>query len=254
MSYKLYESIRPSPTWGNYASAGKDPSWRKRPWDYQRRTRDTNVCYKSGQWTQTTPENQKKCRTRMCVFFQISFLSTDNFIKPKEMSQKDVLFSLQWKHFLQKLEARPGIKTGDRYINNRRHSSDGRQSKKTCKICLDIVERESSIKGLEVNSKKPEVMAASRKEKPPAPCMHAVSQSVSGSTEYRWKQGLSSSIRVRLLHRKEGALRKLLQAIFSKLNEILTNKHLSLTTRENTLQYYESNLSLRTVCEASTIN
>ncbi|GFS09268.1 endonuclease-reverse transcriptase [Elysia marginata] len=71
---------------------------------------------------------------------------------------------------MQNLENCPGIKVGGYYVNNIRYADDTvliAENKDDLQKLLNIVEEESRKKGLELNSKKTEVMVISRKQEPP---------------------------------------------------------------------------------------
>ncbi|GFR92065.1 endonuclease-reverse transcriptase [Elysia marginata] len=71
---------------------------------------------------------------------------------------------------MQNLENCPGIKVGGYNINNIRYADDTvliAENKDDLQKLLNIVEEESRKKGLELNSKKTEVMVISRKQEPP---------------------------------------------------------------------------------------
>ncbi|GFS11155.1 endonuclease-reverse transcriptase [Elysia marginata] len=71
---------------------------------------------------------------------------------------------------MQNLENCPGIKVGGYNVNNIRYADDTvliAENKDDLQELLNIVEEESRKKGLELNSKKTEVMVISRKQEPP---------------------------------------------------------------------------------------
>ncbi|GFO06202.1 retrovirus-related pol polyprotein from type-1 retrotransposable element r2 [Plakobranchus ocellatus] len=80
------------------------------------------------------------------------------------------LFSLYSEIIMQNLENHPGIKVGGLNINNLRYADDTvliAENKEDLQKLLDIVEEESRKKGLELNSKKTEVMVISCKQESP---------------------------------------------------------------------------------------
>ncbi|GFO39519.1 retrovirus-related pol polyprotein from type-1 retrotransposable element r2 [Plakobranchus ocellatus] len=71
---------------------------------------------------------------------------------------------------MRNLENHPGIKVGGQNINNLRYADDTvliAENKEDLQKLLNIVEEESRKKGLELNSKKTEVMVISRKQESP---------------------------------------------------------------------------------------
>ncbi|GFO43596.1 retrovirus-related pol polyprotein from type-1 retrotransposable element r2 [Plakobranchus ocellatus] len=71
---------------------------------------------------------------------------------------------------MRNLENHPGIKVGGKNINNLRYADDTvliAENKEDLQKLLNIVEEESRKKGLELNSKKTEVMVISRKQESP---------------------------------------------------------------------------------------
>ncbi|GFN92294.1 retrovirus-related pol polyprotein from type-1 retrotransposable element r2 [Plakobranchus ocellatus] len=72
------------------------------------------------------------------------------------------LFSLYSEIIMRKLENHPGIKVGGQNINNLRYADDTvliAENKEDLQKLLNIVEEENRKKGLELNSKKTEVLA-----------------------------------------------------------------------------------------------
>ncbi|GFN86282.1 retrovirus-related pol polyprotein from type-1 retrotransposable element r2 [Plakobranchus ocellatus] len=72
------------------------------------------------------------------------------------------LFSLYSEIIMRNLENHPGIKVGGQNINNLRYAHDTvliAENKEDLQKLLNIVEEESRKKGLELNSKKTEVMS-----------------------------------------------------------------------------------------------
>ena len=71
---------------------------------------------------------------------------------------------------MRNIEGQPGIRVGGHNINNLRYADDTvliSENEKDLQQLLNIVESKSKEKGLELNSKKTEVMVISRKEEPP---------------------------------------------------------------------------------------
>ena len=80
------------------------------------------------------------------------------------------LFSLYSEIIMRNIEGQPGIRVGGHNINNLRYADDTvliSENEKDLQQLLNIVESKSKEKGLELNSKKTEVMLISRKEEPP---------------------------------------------------------------------------------------
>ncbi|GFO03444.1 retrovirus-related pol polyprotein line-1 [Plakobranchus ocellatus] len=80
------------------------------------------------------------------------------------------LFLLYSEIIMRNLENHPGIKVGGQNINNLRYADDTvllAENKEDLQKLLNIVEEESRKKGLELNSKKTEVMVISRKQESP---------------------------------------------------------------------------------------
>ena len=79
------------------------------------------------------------------------------------------LFSLYSEIIMRNIEGQPGIRVGGHNVNNLRYADDTvliSENEKDLEL-LNIVESKSKEKGLELNSKKTEVMVISRKEEPP---------------------------------------------------------------------------------------
>ncbi|GFO31268.1 endonuclease-reverse transcriptase [Plakobranchus ocellatus] len=80
------------------------------------------------------------------------------------------LFSLYSEIIMRNLENHPGIKVGGQNINDLRYADDTvliPENKDHLQKLLNIVEKESRKKRLELNSKKTEVMVISRKQESP---------------------------------------------------------------------------------------
>ena len=80
------------------------------------------------------------------------------------------LFSLYGEIIMRNIEGQPGIRVGGHNINNLRYADDTvliSENEKDLQQLLNIVESKSKEKGLELNSKKTEVMVISHKEEPP---------------------------------------------------------------------------------------
>ena len=80
------------------------------------------------------------------------------------------LFFLYSEIIMRNMEGQPGIRVGGHNINNLRYADNTvliSENEKDLQQLLNIVESKSKEKGLELNSKKTEVMVISRKEEPP---------------------------------------------------------------------------------------
>ncbi|GFO30382.1 retrovirus-related pol polyprotein from type-1 retrotransposable element r2 [Plakobranchus ocellatus] len=80
------------------------------------------------------------------------------------------LFSLYSEIIMQNLENHPGIKVGGQSTNNLKYADDTvliAENKEDLQKLLNIVEEESRKKGLELKSKKTEVMVISRQQESP---------------------------------------------------------------------------------------
>ncbi|GFS15741.1 endonuclease-reverse transcriptase [Elysia marginata] len=79
------------------------------------------------------------------------------------------LFSLYSEFIMRNIEGLRGIHIGGHIINNLRYADDIvliAENAKDLQHLLDIVREESQKRGLELNSKKTEIMVVSRKETP----------------------------------------------------------------------------------------
>ena len=163
------------------------------------------------------------------------------------------LFSLYSEIIMRSLENSPGIKIGGQMINNLRYADDTvliAENEQDLQNLLSIVESESRKKGLELNSKKTEVMVVSRK--PGVKC----NLTVNGA---KLKQCNSFKYLGVLLaddgRNKKEISTRIAQAknSFYKMKTMLTNKEISMETRQKALQCYIEPI-LMYGCEAWTIN
>ena len=79
------------------------------------------------------------------------------------------LFNLYSETILRELEDMPGLKIGGKIINNLRYADDTaliEENQKDLQNLLNVVKNESRKKGLDLNSKKAEVMVISKKTTP----------------------------------------------------------------------------------------
>ena len=132
----------------------------------------------------------------------------------------------------------PGLKIGGKIINNLRYADDTAliaENQKDLQNLLNVVKNESRKKGLDLNSKKTEVMVISKKTTPECNIF------VDG-TKLKQKQSFKylgtlitqdgrshSEVNARIAQAK---------IVFKKMKYILTNKNVSMATRQRVLQCY----------------
>ena len=81
------------------------------------------------------------------------------------------LFSLYSENIMRNLEEDPGLKVGGKMINNIRYADDTvliAENERDLQNLVNILETESKGKGLELNSRKTEVMVISKKHEIPS--------------------------------------------------------------------------------------
>ncbi|GFO22537.1 endonuclease-reverse transcriptase [Plakobranchus ocellatus] len=165
------------------------------------------------------------------------------------------LFSLNSEIIMRNLENHAGIKVGGQNINNLRYADDTvliAENKEDLQKLLNIVEEESKKKGLELNSKKTEVMVISRKQESPK-CDNIFIIEVKLKQTKKIKY-LGTIISNNGKTNREISARTFLAKInFQKMKTILTNKHISIKTRKRALQCYIEPV-LMYGCEAWTIS
>ncbi|GFN74890.1 endonuclease-reverse transcriptase [Plakobranchus ocellatus] len=121
--------------------------------------------------------------SKLIFYFKVSVLAAALRVENKTSTIQDIkrgfrqgcvlspdLFSLYSEIIMRNLENYPGIKVGRQNINNLRYADDTvllAENKENLQKLLNIVEEESRKKGLELNSKKTEVMVISRKRESP---------------------------------------------------------------------------------------
>ncbi|GFO13981.1 endonuclease-reverse transcriptase [Plakobranchus ocellatus] len=160
-------------------------------------------------------------------------------------------FSLCSEIIMRNLENHPGIKVGGQNINNLRYADDTvliAENKEDLQKLLNIVEEESRKKGLELNSKKTEVMVISRKQESPKCDIFINKVNLKQTEKFKYLGTIISNdgktnreISARTAHAKIN---------FSKDEN---NKHISIETRKRALQcYIEPGLMYG--CEAWTIS
>ncbi|GFS07800.1 endonuclease-reverse transcriptase [Elysia marginata] len=155
---------------------------------------------------------------------------------------------------MQNLENCPGIKVGGYNVNNIRYADDTvliAENKDDLQKLLNIVEEESRKKGLELNSKKTEVMVISRKQEPPKCDIFINNAKLKQQDKFKYLGTIITSdgrnnneIAARIAHAKTS---------FQKMRAVLTNKHISIQTRKRVLQCYIEPILLYG-CEAWTIS
>ena len=146
------------------------------------------------------------------------------------------------------------IRVGGHNINNLRYADDTvliSENEKDLQQLLNIVESKSKEKGLELNSKKTEVMVISRKEEPPLINITIKGIKLKQRDHFKYLGALVSSdgrnnteISARIAQAK---------MMFQKMKTVLTNSHISIQTRKRTLECYIEPI-LMYGCEAWTIS
>ncbi|GFR65703.1 endonuclease-reverse transcriptase [Elysia marginata] len=139
-------------------------------------------------------------------------------------------------------------------VNNIRYADDTvliAENKDDLQKLLNIVEEESRKKGLELNSKKTEVMVISRKQEPPKCDIFINDAKLKQQDKFKYLATIITSdsrnkneIAARIAHAKTS---------FQKMRAVLTNKHISIQTRKRDLQCYIEPILLYG-CEAWTIS
>ncbi|GFS00757.1 endonuclease-reverse transcriptase [Elysia marginata] len=141
---------------------------------------------------------------------------------------------------MQNLENCPGIKVGGYKVNNIRYYADDTvliaENKDNLQKLLNIVEEESRKKGLELNSKKTEVMVINRKQEPPKCDIFINDAKLQQQDKFKYLGTIITSdgrnnneIAARIAQAKTN---------FQKMRAVLTNKHISIQTRKRVLQCY----------------
>ena len=164
------------------------------------------------------------------------------------------LFSLCSEIIMRNIEGQPGVRVGGHNINNLRYANDTvliSENEKDLQQLLNIVESKSKEKGLELNSKKTEVMVISRKEEPPLINININGIKLKQRDHFKYLGALVSSdgrnnteISARIAQVK---------MMFQKMKTVLTNSHISIQTRKRTLECYIEPI-LMYGCEAWTIS
>ena len=142
------------------------------------------------------------------------------------------------KTILRELEDMPGLKIGGKIINNLRYADDTAliaENQKDLQNLLNVVKNGNRKKGWDLNSKKTEVMVISKKTTPE--CNFFVDgtklkqkQSFKYLGTFITQDGRShSEVNTRIAQAK---------IVFQKMKSILTNKNMSMATRQRVLQCY----------------
>ena len=147
------------------------------------------------------------------------------------------LFSLYNEIIMRNIEGQPGIRVGGHNINNLRYADDTvliSENEKDLQQLLNIVESKSKEKGLELNSKKTEVMVISRKEEPPLINITINSIKLKQRDHFKYLGALVSKdgrnnteISARIAQAK---------MTFQKMKTVLTNSHISIQARKRTVE------------------
>ncbi|GFO18604.1 cyclin-dependent kinase-like 2 [Plakobranchus ocellatus] len=140
---------------------------------------------------------------------------------------------------MRNLENHPGIKVGGQNINNLRYADDTvliAENKEDLQKLLNIVEEESRKKGLELNSKKTEVMVISRKQESPKCDIFINKVKLKQTEKFNYLGTIISNDGK--TNREISARTAQAKINFQKMKTILTNKHISIETRKRALQCY----------------
>ncbi|GFN84653.1 endonuclease-reverse transcriptase [Plakobranchus ocellatus] len=164
------------------------------------------------------------------------------------------LFSLYSEIIMRNLENHPGIKVGEQNINNSRYADDTvliAENKEDLQKLINIVEEESRKKGLELNSKKTEVMVISRKQESPKCDIFINKVKLKQTEKFKYLGTIISNDGK--TNREISARTAQAKINFQRMKTILTNKHISIETRKRALQCYKESV-LMYGCEAWTIS
>ena len=140
------------------------------------------------------------------------------------------LFSLYSEIIMRNIKGQPGIRVGGHNRNNLRYADDTvliSENEKDLQQLLNIVESKSKEKGLELNSKKTEVMVISFKEEPPL-----INITINGIKQRDHFKYLGALVSIDGRNSTEISAR-IAQAkmISQKMKTVLTNSHISIQTR-----------------------
>ncbi|GFO41770.1 endonuclease-reverse transcriptase [Plakobranchus ocellatus] len=140
---------------------------------------------------------------------------------------------------MRNLENHPGIKVGGQNTNNLRYADNTvliAENKEDLQKLLNIVEEESRKKGLELNSKKTEVMVISRKQESPKCDIFINEVKLKQREMFKYLGKMISNDGK--TNREISARTAEAKINFQKMKTILTNKHISIETRKRALQCY----------------
>ncbi|GFO09600.1 retrovirus-related pol polyprotein from type-1 retrotransposable element r2 [Plakobranchus ocellatus] len=132
---------------------------------------------------------------------------------------------------MRNLENHPGIKVGGQNISNLRYADDTvliAENKEDLQKLLNIVEEESRKKGLELNSKKTEVI--SRKQESPKCDIFINKVKLKQTKKFKYLGTIISNDGK--TNREISARTAQAEINFQKMKTILTNKHISIETRK----------------------
>ncbi|GFO06013.1 endonuclease-reverse transcriptase [Plakobranchus ocellatus] len=164
------------------------------------------------------------------------------------------LFSLYSDIIMRNLGNHPGIKVGGQNKNNLRYADDTvllAENKEDLQKLLNIVEEENRKKGLELNSKKTEVMVISRKQESPKCDIFINEVKLKQREHFKYLETIISNDGK--TNREISARTAQAQISFQKMKTILTNKHISIETKKRARQCYIESV-LMYGCEAWTIS
>ena len=146
------------------------------------------------------------------------------------------LFNYYSEMILRELEVEKGLKVGGQNITNIRYADDTvllAESVEDLQKLLDIVVRESELKGLSINCKKTECMVVSKKKDIPRCSLKVKDQIIKQVSAFNY---LGSTITEDARCKKEIKRRIVLaKSAFSKISNILRNTSLSMRTRMRVL-------------------
>ena len=132
---------------------------------------------------------------------------------------------------LQELEVEKGLKVGGQNITNLRYADDTvllAKSVEDLQKLLDVVVRESELKGLSINCKKTECMVVSKKKDIPRCSLKVKDQIIKQVSAFNYLGSIITED-ARCMKEIKGIV--LAKSAFSKLNNILRNTSFSMRTR-----------------------
>ncbi|GFR85072.1 endonuclease-reverse transcriptase [Elysia marginata] len=149
------------------------------------------------------------------------------------------LFSLYSELIMRNIEGPRGIHIGGHIINNLRYADDivlFAENAKDLQRLLIIVREESQKRGLELNSKKTEIMVVSRKETPPNINIYINDTKRQQRDQFKYLGALISSD-----GRDTSEISSIIaqsKTMFKRMKSILTNPYMSIETRKRVLECY----------------